>query len=165
MSGHWIERTGRRAALRALGATALTLLGCTMGGAAVTPPRITVVNLRALGATARGQRFEVELFIDNYDPEPIAIKEIRFTLRLAGEGLLSGKSQPVTVPALTQQTVGVQLESDTISSLSRLQGVVQGPANALPYEIFGNVILDRRMQNQLPFKATGEVPLSISAER
>jgi hypothetical protein len=42
---------------------------------------------------------------------------------------------------------------------------VQGPANALPYEIFGNVILDRTFQNQLPFTATGEVPLSMSSER
>ena len=71
----------------------------------------------------------------------------------------------MTVPALSQQTVQVQVESDTISSLSRLQGVVQGPANALPYEIFGNVILDRRFQPPVPFTATGEVPLSMSAER
>jgi hypothetical protein len=165
MSRSSIERAGRRGALRAVGALTLTLLGCAAAPAAVTAPQIRVVNLRPLGATARGQRFQVDLYIDNNDPEPIAIKEIRFTLRLAGEGLLSGKSQPVTVPALSQQIVQVQLESDTISSLSRLQGVVQGPANALPYEIFGNVILDRRFQNQLPFTATGEVPFSMPSER
>jgi len=165
MSGSSIERAGRRGALRAVGVLALALLGCAAAPAAVTTPLIRVLNLRALGATAKGQRFQVDLYIDNNDLEPIAIKEIRFTLRIAGEGLLSGKSQPVTVPALSQQTVQVQLESDTISSVSRLQGVVQGPANALPYEIFGNVILDRTFQNQLPFTATGEVPLSMSSER
>src|SRR5262245_30900754 len=107
MSGPSIDQAGRRAALRAVGVLALTLLGCAAAPAAVTAPRIRVLNLRALGATAKGQRFQIDLYVDNNDPEPIAIKEIRFTLRLAGEGLLSGKSQPVTVPALSQQTVQV----------------------------------------------------------
>ncbi|HZF28113.1 MAG TPA: LEA type 2 family protein [Gammaproteobacteria bacterium] len=165
MSGSSIERAGRRAALRAAGALALTLLGCAPAPAATAAPRIRVINLRHLGATGKGQRFQVDLYVDNLDTEPLAIKEIRFTLRVAGEGQLSGTSQPVTVPALSQQTVQIQVESDTISSLSRLQGVLQGPANALPYEIFGNVILDRRFENRVPFTASGEVPLSTSAER
>ena len=165
MARFTIALASRRAALRALSAAALALLGCAAAPAAVTTPRIRVLNLRPLEATARGQRFEIDLYVDNNDVEPIAIKEIRFTLRLAGEGLLLGKSPPLTVPALSQHTVQVQLESDTISSLSRLQGLVQGPANALPYEIFGNVVLDRRFENLLPFTATGEVPLSMRTDR
>jgi hypothetical protein len=165
MSGFSFGRAGRRAALQALCALTVAVAGCAATPPSITTPRIQVVNVRALGATARGQRFQIGLLVDNNNPEPLAIAELRFTLRLAGEGLISGKSQPVTVPALAQQTVQVELESDTISSLSRLQGVVQGPANALPYEIFGNVVLDRTFQNLLPFTATGEVPLSMSAER
>jgi hypothetical protein len=166
MSGSSIERTSRRGALRAFGSLTVALLGYKTAQAAQAAPRIRVLNLRSLGATDAGsQRFEIDLYIDNNEIDPIAIREIRFTLRLAGEGQIQGKSQSVTVPALTQQTIQVQVESDIISSLSRLQGLVQGADNALPYEIFGNVIVDRRFENQLPFTAKGRVPLSISAQR
>ncbi|HEX5048909.1 MAG TPA: LEA type 2 family protein [Gammaproteobacteria bacterium] len=165
MSGSSIERTSRRSALQAAGALAMALVGCAPAFAAQAAPRIRVLNLRSLGASGAGQKFEIDLYIDNNDVDPIAIKEIRFTLRLAGEGQIQGKSQPVTVPALTQQTIQVQVESDIISSLSRLQGLVQGADNALPYEMFGNVIVDRRFENQLPFTASGRVPLSTSTQR
>jgi late embryogenesis abundant protein len=165
MSGSSIERISRRGALQSFGALAVALLGGKSVRAAQAAPRIRVLNLRSLGPAGGGQRFELDLYIDNNDIDPIAIKEIRFTLRLAGEGQIQGKSQSVTVPALTQQTIQVQVESDLISSLSRLQGLVQGKDNALPYEMFGNVIIDRRFENQLPFTASGLVPLSISAQR
>ena len=61
----------------------------------------------------------------------------------------------MTIEALDQQTVTLELGSEIVSSLSRLMSFVQGPENTLPYEIYGKVTLDRR----------GREPLQFSAER
>lgn len=140
------------------------LTSCAATPPSITTPRIDVVTLAALPSTGGIQHFRIGLRYDNQNTEPLAVSEVRFTLRLAGEGQIQGKSQPVTMPALTRDTITVEADSDIISSVSRLQGVVQRPANTLPYEIFGNVILDQAMQNQLPFTFRGEVPFSVVTE-
>jgi len=140
------------------------LTSCAAAPASLTPPRVEVVGLTALKSVAGRQHFRVTLLIDNMNTEPLEIAEVRFTLRLAGEGQLSGVAGAMTVPALTRQTAAVEVDSDIVSSLSRLLAVVQGPASALPYEIFGNVVLARRFQNRLPIAFSGEVPLSMNAD-
>jgi LEA14-like dessication related protein len=144
----------------------LAQLGCAGTSASLAAPRVEVVGLAALGVTPDRQRFRVSLLLDNPNPEPLVIRELRFTLRLAGEGILDGRSAaPITVPALSREPFTLDVDSDLVSSLSRLQGLTQGPNNALPYEIFGNVTTDRRFQPPLPFALSGEVPLSTTAGR
>lgn len=153
-----IRNTARRA---------LVLACALIGACAATPPsiqtpRVEVVGLTALSSSAESQRFSVNLLLDNPNVEPLVIEEVTFMLRLASEGRLNGRSGPVTVPALDRQTVRVEVESDIVSSLSRLFAVVQGRENTLPYELAGNVRLDRRFQSTLPFTFRGEVPLATS---
>lgn len=155
---------GWNAPIVAAGFFVALLTSCAAAPETVTPPRVEVVGLTALKSTAGRQHFRVSLLIDNQNTEPLAIAEVRFTLRLAGEGQLTGNSGSVTVPALTRETIRLDVDSDIVSSLSRLLAVVQGPADALPYEIFGNVVLDRRFQNRLPFSFSGEVPLSMNTD-
>ena len=140
------------------------LTSCAAAAESLTPPRVEVVGLTALKSVAGRQHFRVTLLVDNMNTEPLEIAEVRFTLRLAGEGQLSGVAGAMTVPALTRETAAVEVDSDIVSSLSRLLAVVQGPADALPYEIFGNVVLARRFQNRLPFAFSGEVPLSMNTD-
>ena len=60
---------------------------------------------------------------------------------------------PLTIEALDRQTVTLDLGSEIVSSLSRLLSFVQGPENALPYEIYGTVTLARRRPDPLRFSA------------
>ncbi len=131
----------------------------------LAPPTIQVVGLSLLEASAGRQRFRVGLLIDNQNTEPMPIKELKFTLRLAnGEGLLDGTlPAPVVVPALERQTLRIEVTTELVSSSSRLLSFVQGPANALPYEIFGRLTLDRRFAKPMPFASHGEVPFSMTA--
>jgi LEA14-like dessication related protein len=139
---------------------------CSSTARSIVPPRIQVVGLAALPATSDKQKFRVSLLIDNQGTEPLPIRELRFTLRLANEGILDGVSEvPLNVEALDRETLTLELDSDIVSSLSRLLAFVQGPANALPYEIYGDLTLDRRLPNVLPFSASGEVPLSTTGDR
>jgi LEA14-like dessication related protein len=107
-----------------------------------------------------------DLIVDNPNTEPILVHNLEFTLRLADQGILDGAyAAPLTVPALDRQTITLELQSEIISSLSRLLSFVQGPENALPYELLGRVTLDRARSEPVAFGARGQVPLATTAER
>ncbi|HVY65393.1 MAG TPA: LEA type 2 family protein [Gammaproteobacteria bacterium] len=133
----------------------------------LVPPRITVQTLAALPSSTP-QRFRVTLTIDNQNTEPLTVKAVDFKLKLASEGIVDGESYlGVVVGALEQQNVTLELHSDIISSLSRLQAFTRGPEHTLPYEIYGTVTLDRRPKSkgEVPFRSSGDVPLTTIAER
>jgi LEA14-like dessication related protein len=131
----------------------------------LAPPRVSVQTLAA-SPSATPQRFRVTLLIDNLNTEPLVINAMEFKLRLASEGLIDGTSfEPLTIPPLDRQTLTLDLRSDIVSSLSRLQSFTTGPSNNLSYEIYGKISLNRRMKGPLPFSFSGEVPLTMLAER
>ena len=142
-------------------------IGCASAqrGSSV-PTRITVENLEPLPSSGGRQRFRVGLLIDNQNTEPLPIKSFEFKLRLADEGIVDGSSTtPLTVEALDQQTVTLEIASEIVSSVSRLLSFVQGPENTLPYEIYGTVTLDRRLREPLRFSSSGQVPLVMTGAR
>lgn len=149
-----------RAALATLG-IALALGACAPTPRSIAIPRIELKQLAALQSSS-SQRFRVDLLVDNQNPEPLPIREIRFTLRIAGQGVLTARhTAAVTVDALDQRTLQIEVDGDMLSSMSQLRAAA-GPSNSLGYEIFGNITLDRAFQNTLPFTANGAVPLAAS---
>jgi LEA14-like dessication related protein len=129
------------------------------------PPRVSVQTLAARPSSTP-QRFRVTLLIDNLNTEPLVIRAIEFKLRLADEGILDGNNVvPLTVDALGQQSLTLDMHSDLVSSLSRLMAFVRGPDNSLSYDIYGKLTLDRRSKGEMPFAFSGEVPLTTIAER
>jgi LEA14-like dessication related protein len=135
--------------------------------APLVPPRITVQALAALPSSSP-QRFRVTLRIDNPNTEPVTIKALEFKLKLASEGIVDGDSHgAMLVGALEQQDVTLEVRSDIVSSLSRLQAFTRGPTHMLPYEIYGMVTIDRRpkAKGEVPFRSNGDVPLTTIAER
>jgi LEA14-like dessication related protein len=133
----------------------------------VVAPRITVQTVAALPSSSP-QRFRVTLRIDNLNTEPVTVKAIEFKLKLASEGIIDGESYGLlVVGALEQQTVTLDLHSDIVSSFSRLQAFTRGPTHLLPYDIYGTVTLDGRpkAKSEVPFKSSGEAPLTAIADR
>jgi LEA14-like dessication related protein len=141
-------------------------IGCAAAQRGLTAPRITVQSLEPLPASAGQTRFRVRLLVDNQNTEPLRIKGIEFKLRLADQGIVDGSAAvPLTVEALDRETVTLEVGSEIMSSLSRLMSFVQGPENTLPYEIAGEVYLDRRNRQPLQFSTRGQVPLVMTGER
>ena len=98
----------------------------------LAPPQVELVELRLLQASFDGQRFAVQLLLSNPNPVPIPVLFVEFNVRLAGEGLLDGRSlSPFTLPAGGSQSVDVEIFSNLVSSASRLLSLVQGPTNSL----------------------------------
>ena len=150
----------------AISVSALLMADCS-AAPRLAAPTIRVVGLSLLKASAGSQRFRVGLLIDNQNTDPLPIKQLEFTLRLAnGEGLLDGTlPAPIVVPALDRQTMRIEVTTQLVSSSSRLLSFVQGPANALPYEIYGTLTVDRRFAKPMSFAARGEVPFSMAVEQ
>ena len=129
----------------------------------IQAPRVELIGVTVLQGGGTSQRFRANLLVRNPNVEPLPIAELRFSVRLAGEGLLTGElPAAIVLAAQEEQTLRIDVDSELVSSLSRLFAV-QGQQSTLPYEIVGNVILDRRLRDAFPITGSGQVPLSMSA--
>jgi LEA14-like dessication related protein len=157
--------------MRVVTAIVVTLLGvgaigCATAQRGLSAPRITVQSLEPLPSSGTQTRFRARLLVDNQNTEPLKIRGIEFKLRLADQGIIDGSAAvPLTIEALDRHTVTLELGSEIVSSLSRLMSFVQGPENTLPYEIYGEVYLERRSRQPLVFSTQGQVPLVMTGER
>jgi hypothetical protein len=139
-------------------------VGCSAAPRSLQPPRVEVVGLSVLSPGAAAPRFRVSLRITNPNPEALSVETLRFSVRLGGEGVLDGDAaEPITVPAQGEQTLRVDVDGALVSSPSRLLALATD--NAVPYDLFGNLSLERRAPNTFPFNASGRVPLSATASR
>ena len=128
-------------------------------------PRVTVQSLEPLPPMGSEQRFRAVILVDNMNTEPLKLRALDFKLRLAAQGIIDGAIGSLTIEALDQATVTVELGSEIVSSLSRLLSFVQGPENTLPYEIYGRATFERGRIDPLDFSAEGNVPLVMTGER
>lgn len=157
-----INRMNARALLML--AAAATLVSCASVPRSIETPRVRLASLSFIGADGNTQTFALTLLVENLNPVPVPIEQIRLRVRLGGEGYLSGESgTAVTIPALDTETVRVEIETDLVSSQSRLMALVQGPQNALPYELDGELNVGGRPPRLLPFQYRGMVPFSMRA--
>jgi hypothetical protein len=139
--------------------------GISFAQRGMTPPRVTVQSLEPLPAFGAEQRFRAVLRVDNLNTDPLKMRGIEFSLRLAHQGILDGQIPAMTVEALEQQTVTLVLGSEIIASASQLLSLVQGPENTLPYEIIGKVTFQRGRIDPMTFTAEGYVPLVMTGDR
>jgi hypothetical protein len=131
----------------------------------MVPPRVTVQSLEVLPAAGSEQRFRAVMRVDNLNTEPLKMRGIEFSLRLAHLGIIDGHLPAMTVEALDQQLVTLELGSELIASASQLLSFVQGPENTLPYEIVIKVTFERGRIDPANFTAEGRVPLVMTGER
>jgi hypothetical protein len=157
--------------MRVLTASVAVVLLCsapldlTVAQRGLVPPRVTVRSLEPLPWSGGAQRFRAVVLVDNMNTEPLRLKGLDFKLRLAGQGIIDGAIGPLTIEALHQQEVTLEIGSEIVSSLSRLMSFVQGPENALPYEIYGKAAFERGRIDPVDFSAEGLVPLMLPGER
>lgn len=157
--------------LRARPAVSLALLaavtaasGCASIPRSLASPRVQVTGLSLLGAGLTGQRFRVELSVDNPNETPISVERLEFQIRLASEGYIDGQSGALDLPGSGTRRLAVEAFSEVVSSASRLMAVAQGPDDSLDYEITGELFLDSGLREPLAFFQRGQVPLSLTPD-
>jgi hypothetical protein len=131
----------------------------------MAPPRVTVQSLEPLPKAGIEQRFRAVIRVDNMNTEPLKMRGIEFSLRLAHQGIIDGRIPAMTVEALDQQVVTLELGSEIISSVSQLLSFVDGPENTLPYELVCKVTFERGRIDPVNFATEGRVPLVMSSGR
>ena len=158
----FVKIVGRRLALAVFsGALLVSFAAPAAKKPPNSPPRVALVAIEALPAVAAAnQRYRVNFLIDNQNTEPLGLSEVRFTIRLLGLGVLTGHSLgDVTIEALDQHTVKVEVPGDTLPSYSELIAN-SGPGDKLDYELFGNITLSRGIKKTVPIQGQGVVKLS-----
>jgi hypothetical protein len=146
---------------------AVVLLGAGPGSSfaqrGMAPPRVSVQSLEPLPKAGGEQRFRAVFRVDNLNDEPLKLRGIEFSLRLAHQGLLDGSLPAMTIEALDQQVVALELRSDLIASASQLLAFVEGPENTLPYEMVCKVTFERKKIDPVNFATEGSVPVVMPA--
>jgi len=141
----------------------IALVGCAGVPRSAVSPTVVLTSLQMLGPSVDGQRFSLTLRITNPNPEPLTVVEISYSVRLAGEGYLNGRSgSPVELPSGEPTIVHIESESAAVSSGSRLLALTQGPQSTLPFELSGALVVSVRPPRSMPFRSSGNVPLSIA---
>jgi len=156
--------------LRAVVAAALlACIGVAVSACVSTPrslvaPEVQLVGLSLLGVSADSQRFRVDLAVTNPNEVTIPIERLSFSVRLAGSGVMSGRSlSPFELASGESTTLQLEVTTNLVSSVSRLLSLLQGPADAIQYDLDGLVTLSRGLNPTFPFSRRGEVPLSMPA--
>ena len=149
---------------------AAMLLGSAGPGASFAqrgtmPPHVAVQSLEPLPKAGTEQRFRVVFRVVNLNDEPLKLRGIEVSLRLAHQGLLDGSLPAMTIEALGHQDVGLDLRSDLIASTSQLLAFVQAPENTLPYEMVCKVTFERGRIGPVNFSTEGSVPVVMTAAR
>lgn len=157
----------RRAPLRAavlVPLCALALAACGSVPRQIAPPRVQMASVSLLEATVDHQRFEVMLDVDNPNAFDIPIDGIEFSARLSGQGVLIGESnEPATLAAGGTEMLRVELTTELVSSFASLLSVVQGPDDAIPYELNGSLKIASGIDRRVRFSYSGQVPLRSMA--
>lgn len=154
----------RRALLAGLAGGLLTAAaGCgSIPPVSIQAPEVRLASLTLREATLDAQRFTVGLSVRNPNVVPIPIEQVRFSARLAGGGTLEGRTvEPFTLLPGSSEVVQLDVDSDLVSSLSRLLALVQGPGSTISYDLDGLVELSRGFNRVLPFNYRGDIALSM----
>jgi LEA14-like dessication related protein len=118
-------RRARRRLLRVLMAGGVLLAlavvaACGSLPGALAPPVVELTGLSLLRAGSDRQDFRVTLRVANPNPIPIPVEDLRFNIRLGGEGLLAGgTSSRMTLPARGEETLRLEVSTDLMSSIRR----------------------------------------------
>lgn len=148
---------------RALCALLLALVpGCaTLAG--LVPPDVHVANLVPLEATLFEQTVRVDLRIMNANDVDLAVRGVRFALRVNGEVLARGASgDALVVPRFSDALVSVTTRSTSIALLRQL--LSQPDDGVFAYELEGDLLLDRLAPRKLGFERSGAFTLAPRPE-
>jgi hypothetical protein len=140
------------------------LLGVALTSAAIAagrqPPRVEVGTLAPLAVGSSSHIYRVTLLFDNQDTEPLVIGEVKFTIRVLGQGVLTGRSSgELTIEALDRFTLQVEVDGEAMPSFSQLKAAAS-PGDKLDYELFGSATLAKGGKKRLPFQARGALTLA-----
>ncbi len=145
----------RRNALIAL--AALGLSACASLPGSLTPPEVTVADLRLLEGGLLEQRYGMTLRVLNPNEVDIPVEGLSFAIELNGKPFAKGVSnQSVTLPRLGEAMIDVDAVSSLSGLLRQLGAMVKGREARLDYRVHGRLVTGG-FGGSVPFDQSGEI--------
>lgn len=139
---------------------AALLAGCALTQGHLEPPKVHLVNLQLQHATLFQQRFLATLHLTNPNDVSLPVKAIEYNVRVNGKHFADGMTnKPVTLPALGQADVGVEINTSVLDWLNQLYRLNRARPKKVPYRITGKLYLGSWFARTVPFSYTGQIPL------
>lgn len=136
---------------------AAVLGGCAALAGKTEPPQVSLAGLQIVEMGLFEQRFNLKLRIQNPNDFSLPIRGMTYDLELNEQQFARGVSnQSVTVPALGEGLVDVQVVSNLFNVLEQLRSLSGGQFS---YRLSGGVSLAHRAA-RIPFEYQGQISLT-----
>lgn len=134
----------------------LTLSACATLPGSLTPPEVTLADLRLIDVGLFEQRFGLSLRVVNPNNVDIPVEGLSFALELNGTSFATGVSnESVKIPRLGEAILDVQAVSSLTGLLHQLRRLSQGD-QGIEYRIHGKLITDGLLGG-VPFDKRGQI--------
>ena len=116
------------------------LAACASLGGYREQPRVSLVSIQPLDMTLLEQRYQLSLRILNPNDVELPVSGLSYSVEINDRELAYGVSrQAVTIPALGEAVVGVEVVSSLLGMLRQLQSLDDGKKHGLDYRISGRL--------------------------
>ncbi len=133
----------------------LLLAACASLGGYREKPRVSLISIQPLGMTLLEQRYLLALRILNPNDVEIPVSGMSYSVEINDREFAYGVSrQAVTIPALGEAVVEVEVVSSLLDMLRQLQALDADKQRRLDYRISGGLSLANR-RARLPFDYSG----------
>ncbi len=134
------------------------LAGCALFISRLTPPRLSIVNVRVRRADFWQQRLQVRVRVRNPNDLGLAVRTVSYVLDIDGQRIATGIcAQGFTVPP--QGTAEFDTEVTANAAGALLAVLVNGRRRPVHYRIRGTVELSHGWLRSLPFDERGTFTL------
>jgi LEA14-like dessication related protein len=138
----------------ALLGSVLLLAGCGM--LEMKKPQISVVDIVPAHSTLLEQNFDVTLRVQNPNTRALTAQGLSFEVHVDGDTLANGvSSQPISVPAMSDGLVKIQLHTTLATWFKHLNAVLQSGDGTIAYQIVGRLDGLEGL-GSVPFKSEGK---------
>ncbi len=135
----------------------LAVTGCARFGDPI-PPQVRLADLRPLAGGLLEQRFRLDLRVTNPNDFSLNIRAVSVDLDLNGQPFANGLSnQSVTIPALGNAVVPVEVSSGILAVVQQLMGMTQ--STEFSYRMTGIAYLGGFGRDDVPFEQSGSLGL------
>ena len=139
----------------------LLLTGCAAWQPQLQQPNISLVgvDIRELGLLR--QRYVLTLSVQNPNAITIPVRGMSYALRVAGDEFAKGVSpKAFTLPGYGETDVEVEMTTNLLSTLSKVQELLTGTRELVDYQLSGKLEVDMPLIKTIPFSNRGEFRLT-----
>jgi LEA14-like dessication related protein len=139
----------------------LAISGCASLHRQIEEPSLSIVGLEIVDLGLLQQRYAVTLNVQNPNPLTLPVSGMSYALQVGGKDFARGvTSKPFTLPAYGEAQVQVDLTTNLLDSVRRIQALLDSGMETVGYSLTGRLQVDLPFVGAVPFQNRGEINLA-----